>query len=401
MSDPDPTSGVSPSDSGKQSDTTAGKYNTRNPAVKRILREIREMASDTSLAYHAEAVESDIFEWHFAILGAEDSEFESGIYHGRVLLPPEYPFKPPSFVLLTPSGRFQVNEKICLSITQHHPEHWQPSWSVRTALTAVRAFMPSPAEGAVGSLDYTKEERAVLANKSRAAAPAFGGSDERTEILQRVHLAMLAKWEESQRIKESETEGEGETSGNTASTPGADAETNEARRETDTAETAGGATSDETRLEGKNSENETATTLVPSSSGASGSSSSVVPDERRDDTTLDNAESENTTEAASVSGDSVSNANVPDSAPGDLPSVSNTVNTSNIPPASPPLAVPVTTTAVPSTLTDVPRTRRRSEDTEEVKKLKKKLEVTAGVLLLFIFLILARRVVSVIAGDEF
>ena len=401
MSDPDPTSGVSPSDSGKQSDTTAGKYNTRNPAVKRILREIREMASDTSLAYHAEAVESDIFEWHFAILGAEDSEFESGIYHGRVLLPPEYPFKPPSFVLLTPSGRFQVNEKICLSITQHHPEHWQPSWSVRTALTAVRAFMQSPAEGAVGILDYTKEERAVLANKSRTAPPAFGGSDERTEILQRVHLAMLAKWEESQRIKESETEGEGETSGNTASTPGADAETNEARRETDTAETAGGATSDETRLEGKNSENETATTLVPSSSGASGSSSSVVPDERHDDTTLDNAGSENTTEAASVSGDSVSNANVPDNAPGDLPSVSNTVNTSNIPPASPPLAVPVTTTAVPSTLTDVPRTRRRSEDTEEVKKLKKKLEVTAGVLLLFIFLILARRVVSVIAGDEF
>jgi hypothetical protein len=36
-----------------------------------------------------------------------------------------------------------------------------------------------------------------------------------------------------------------------------------------------------------------------------------------------------------------------------------------------------------------------------VKKLKKKLDVTAGVLLLFIFLILARRVVSVIAGDEF
>ena len=31
----------------------------------------------------------------------------------------------------------------------------QPSWSVRTALMAVRAFMPSPPEGAVGSLDYT------------------------------------------------------------------------------------------------------------------------------------------------------------------------------------------------------------------------------------------------------
>ena len=37
--------------------------------------------------------------------------------------------------------------------------------SVRTALTAVRAFMPSPAEGAVGSLDYSKEERRKLAER--------------------------------------------------------------------------------------------------------------------------------------------------------------------------------------------------------------------------------------------
>ena len=166
--------------------------------MKRILREMREMAEDASPAYHAEAVEEDIFEWHFAILGAEDSEFEGGIYHGRVLLPPEYPFKPPSFVLLTPSGRFETNTKICLSITQHHPEHWQPSWSVRTALTAVRAFMPSPAEGAVGSLDYTKEERRKLAERSRREVPEFGASPERRELVRRVHAAMMRKWEDSQ-----------------------------------------------------------------------------------------------------------------------------------------------------------------------------------------------------------
>jgi len=179
-------------------DSTASKYNQRNPAVKRILREMRELAEDASPAYHAEAVEEDIFEWHFAILGAEDSEFEGGIYHGRVLLPPEYPFKPPSFVLLTPSGRFETNTKICLSITQHHPEHWQPSWSVRTALTAVRAFMPSPAEGAVGSLDYTKEERRKLAERSRREVPEFGASPERRELVRRVHAAMMRKWEDSQ-----------------------------------------------------------------------------------------------------------------------------------------------------------------------------------------------------------
>ncbi|KAI8010765.1 Ubiquitin-conjugating enzyme E2 32 [Camellia lanceoleosa] len=43
----------------------------------------------------------NIFEWQFAIRGPCDSEFEGGICHGRIQLPAEYPFKPPSFMLLT------------------------------------------------------------------------------------------------------------------------------------------------------------------------------------------------------------------------------------------------------------------------------------------------------------
>ena len=192
------------------------KYNTRNPAIKRIMQEMREMAADEDPHYHAEAVEADIFEWHFAILGAEDSDFDGGIYHGRILLPSEYPFKPPSFQLLTPSGRFQVLEKICLSMTAHHPEHWQPSWSVRTALTAVRAFMPTPAEGAVGSLDYTPEERRQLAARSRAEPPRFGNAD-RQAVIDRVHATMLDRW----RVVTS-ARGARETRGETRETPAAD-----------------------------------------------------------------------------------------------------------------------------------------------------------------------------------
>lgn len=54
-----------------------------------------------------------------------------------------------------------------MSISGHHPESWQPSWSIRTALLALIAFMPTPAAGTIGSLDYTPEERKVLAKKSR------------------------------------------------------------------------------------------------------------------------------------------------------------------------------------------------------------------------------------------
>ena len=58
-----------------------------------------------------------------------------------------------------------MNEKICLSISGHHPETWLPSWSIRTALLALIGFMPTQGEGAIGSLDYTSEERKILAKK--------------------------------------------------------------------------------------------------------------------------------------------------------------------------------------------------------------------------------------------
>ncbi|BDA42958.1 probable ubiquitin-conjugating enzyme E2 J2 at N-terminal half [Coccomyxa sp. Obi] len=168
-----------------------GKYNLRNPAVKRILQEIKELQKDPSNDFMAAALEDNIFEWHFAVRGPPDTEFQGGIYHGRILLPPEYPFKPPSFLMLSPTGRFETNVKICLSISSHHPEHWQPSWSVRTALTALIAFFPTPGNGAIGSLDWTKEERAAMALKSREQPPQFGGP-ERQAVTNEIHEAMLA-----------------------------------------------------------------------------------------------------------------------------------------------------------------------------------------------------------------
>ncbi|KAJ6902804.1 hypothetical protein NC651_020326 [Populus alba x Populus x berolinensis] len=161
------------------------KYNLKNPAVKRILQEVKEMQSNPSDDFMSLPLEENIFEWQFAIRGPGETEFEGGIYHGRIQLPAEYPFKPPSFMLLTPNGRFETQTKICLSISNHHPEHWQPSWSVRTALVALIAFMPTSPNGALGSLDYKKEERRVLAVKSREASPRFG-TPERQKLIDEV-----------------------------------------------------------------------------------------------------------------------------------------------------------------------------------------------------------------------
>ncbi|XP_061177289.1 uncharacterized protein LOC133186026 [Saccostrea echinata] len=143
-----------------------GMYSTRSPAVKRLMKEAQELSEATE-QYYAQPLEDNLFEWHFTIRGPSDTDFGGGIYHGRIVLPPDYPMKPPSIILLTPNGRFETNKKICLSISGHHPESWQPSWSIRTALLAIIGFMPTHGAGAIGSLDYSAEERKKLANRSK------------------------------------------------------------------------------------------------------------------------------------------------------------------------------------------------------------------------------------------
>ena len=68
----------------------------------------------------------NMLEWHFVLEGAKGTDFEGGCYHGKITFPPQYPFKPPSLSLFTPNGRFAVNTKLCLSMTDYHPESWNP-----------------------------------------------------------------------------------------------------------------------------------------------------------------------------------------------------------------------------------------------------------------------------------
>ena len=105
-------------------------------------------------------------------------------------MPADYPFKPPAFVMLTPSGRFETGVKICLSISSYHPESWQPSWSVRSALVALIAFMQTPGSGAIGSLDHNTEVRKQMAIESRQAPPKHS-NEARQAVICEMHQRML------------------------------------------------------------------------------------------------------------------------------------------------------------------------------------------------------------------
>ncbi|KAL7276367.1 hypothetical protein RUND412_000634 [Rhizina undulata] len=141
-------------------------FNAKSPTIKRILREASELASSPSGDYHAAPLDHNLFEWHFTLRGPPSTPYASGIYHGRITLPPQYPLRPPSFRFLTPSGRFEVNREICLSISGHHEDTWQPAWGVRTAVVALRGFMETEAGGQVGGVECSEQARGELAKLS-------------------------------------------------------------------------------------------------------------------------------------------------------------------------------------------------------------------------------------------
>ncbi|KAI1768049.1 UBC-like protein [Hypoxylon sp. FL1150] len=143
------------------------KINSKSPTIRRILKEAAELANSPSPDYAASPLETDLFEWHFTLRGPPRSCYEEGLYHGRIVLPPTYPLRPPSFRFATPSGRFEANREICLSISGHHEETWQPAWGVRTALVALRSFMETDARGQLGGLDTSDAVRRKLAQESK------------------------------------------------------------------------------------------------------------------------------------------------------------------------------------------------------------------------------------------
>ncbi|TDL27530.1 UBC-like protein [Rickenella mellea] len=148
---------------------TRSSHNKNNSAIKRIMQEARELAEDPSTDYSAAPLEDDLFEWHCTIRGPAGTEFEGGVYHFRIILPAEYPFRPPSIMMLTPNGRFELNTKICISFTNYHEELWQPAWGVRTAIVGLQGFFPLKGQAAVGvgAIETPVSERKRLAKLSR------------------------------------------------------------------------------------------------------------------------------------------------------------------------------------------------------------------------------------------
>ena len=134
-------------------------------ATKRLNRDMKLIISDPIPSIDVALNEDDILDWNFVIHGREGTPYQGGVYHGRLVFPPTFPFGPPKILFLTPNGRFKVNERICFSLSDFHPEEWKPAYSVTAVLRGVYDFMHETTD-TIGSIVATHNEREILAQNS-------------------------------------------------------------------------------------------------------------------------------------------------------------------------------------------------------------------------------------------
>ena len=133
-------------------------------AISRLNREFVILKQANTPQFTASPSESDMLTWHYVIHDLpKDSPYYGGQYHGKLVFPREYPLKPPSISMCTPSGRFEINKRLCLSMSDYHPESWNPSWRVETILIGLVSFMldesdPATAGGMRASKGHRQQE---------------------------------------------------------------------------------------------------------------------------------------------------------------------------------------------------------------------------------------------------
>lgn len=145
-------------------------------AVVRLQKELMFLLTDPVPYIVAKPDPANILEWYYVLEGPSDTPFTGGYYFGTIQFPFNYPWKPPAFYMYTPNGRFQPSTRLCLSMSDYHPETWSEAWRVSTLLNGLLSFMVSSETGHIGGIITSARDKAKLAKQSMAwneANPKF------------------------------------------------------------------------------------------------------------------------------------------------------------------------------------------------------------------------------------
>ena len=110
----------------------------------RIKKEYQDLQKEKNSNVKVKLVDNDIRHWKGRIKGPIDTCYQGGIFDVDIVIPNEYPFKPPKMKFDTKIWHPNISSvtgAICLDILKNE---WTPALTIRTALISLQALMCEP-----------------------------------------------------------------------------------------------------------------------------------------------------------------------------------------------------------------------------------------------------------------
>ncbi len=115
-----------------------------DPIHNRIKKEYQDLQKEKNSNVLVKLVNNDIRHWKGRIKGPIDTCYQGGIFDVDIIIPNEYPFKPPKMKFDTKIWHPNISSvtgAICLDILKNE---WTPALTIRTALISLQALMCEP-----------------------------------------------------------------------------------------------------------------------------------------------------------------------------------------------------------------------------------------------------------------
>ena len=112
-------------------------------ALKRINKELADLAKDPPANCSAGPAGDDLFKWKATLMGPGASPYAGGVFFLDIQFPADYPFKPPQIKFTTKIYHCNVNDKggICLDILK---DNWSPALTISKVLLSICSLLTDP-----------------------------------------------------------------------------------------------------------------------------------------------------------------------------------------------------------------------------------------------------------------
>ncbi len=112
-------------------------------ALKRITKELAELAKDPPANCSAGPIDDDMYHWQATIVGPSDSPYQGGLFFLNIHFPVDYPFKPPKVTFITKIYHPNINSNggICLDILK---DQWSPALTISKVLLSISSLLNDP-----------------------------------------------------------------------------------------------------------------------------------------------------------------------------------------------------------------------------------------------------------------